>query len=265
MTRAGLAGAILALVLATVAPAGAGSRLDPDVALQASAGAIGRTLGDYRLLDGSGDGVQLVAFRGKPLVINLAYTGCTQSCPLVVQSLYDAVDAAHDVFGPDSFRVVTIGFDSAQDTPARMRAYARSQGVDLPGWRFLAADANTIAALADELGFSLVPSPAGFDHLAQTTVIDGEGRIYSHIYGSDFAPPALVEPLKALRGGEALAAVSFDGLIERVRLFCTIYNASTGRYRFDYSIFIALTIGGLSLAGLAVIIGRTLMRERPSA
>ena len=43
--------------------------------------------------------------------------------------------------------------------------------------------------------------PRGFDHLAQTTVIDAHGRIYRQVYGDAFAVPALVEPLKDLALG----------------------------------------------------------------
>jgi protein SCO1/2 len=41
-----------------------------------------------------------------------------------------------------------------------------------------------------------------------------------------------------------------------VRLFCTIYDPSTGRYRFDYSIFVAMIIGILCLASIAIFIVR---------
>jgi len=44
-----------------------------------------------------------------------------------------------------------------------------------------------------------------------------------------------------------------DGL----RLLCTVYDPSSGRYRFDYSIFVGGTIGAICLLGIAVFLVRS--------
>ncbi len=238
------------------------SAFDAEAAIRYSQSAIGRSVGDYTFQDRRGKPVQLADYRDEPLVINLVYTACTHTCPLIVQTLHRAVEAAQDALGDDSFAVLTIGFDTDQDTPARMRAYARSQGVDLPGWRFLSADGDTISRLSADLGFIYFPSPRGFDHLAQTTVIDSEGRIYRHVYGSDFEAPALVEPLKDLMFGRRVDLTNIAGLIDRVRLFCTFYDPASERYKFDYSIFISITIGMLSIIALATILITAWRRSR---
>lgn len=255
--------ATLALALLLSAPAQAAeapSPFDPEAAIRYSQAAIGRQLGDHRFLDRAGKPVLLAELRGQPLVISLVFTACTHTCPLIVESLHRAVEVAQDALGAERFTVLTVGFDSSADTPARMRAYAFSQGVELPNWRFLSADEATIAALTAELGFIYFPSPRGFDHLAQTSVIDREGRVYRHVYGSDFEAPALVEPLMDLTFGRPASLASLAGLIDRVRLFCTLYDPASQRYRFDYSIFIALSIGLISLASIATILIRSLLR-----
>jgi protein SCO1/2 len=117
--------------------------------------------------------------------------------------------------------------------------------------------------LVDELGFSYAASPKGFDHMAQVTVIDGDGKVYRQIYGDRFEPPALVEPLKELAWGLDSGAGRVERWVDNVRLFCTIYDPSTGRYRFDYSIFVAIIIGTLCLAAIAVFIVRA-WREHSS-
>ena len=98
------------------------SAFDPQGALAYSQDAIGRSVTPHRLLDGGGNERRLTEYQGKPLVVNLVYTGCAHSCPLIVQTLYRAVDAAQDTFGADAFSVVTIGFDTEIDTPDQMRA-----------------------------------------------------------------------------------------------------------------------------------------------
>ncbi len=264
MTRARSLAAILALSLALAAPAradeAAPSAFDPEAAIAYSQAAVGRTIGDYAFLDRRGEPVRLAEFRGRPLVVNLVFTACAESCPLIVQSLARAVDVAQDALGPGSFSVVTLGFDSEYDSPERMRAYARGQGVDLPNWRFLSGDAETIDRLLGELGFLYFPSPRGFDHLAQTSVLDAEGRVYQQVYGASFDPPALVEPLKSLMFGDLGALASLEQLVERVRLFCTFYDPKRDRYSFDTSFFIMLTVGGLSLTGLGIVLVRAWLR-----
>ena len=204
---------------------------------------------------------RLSEFQGKPLVLNLVYTGCAHSCPLIVQTLYRAVEVAQDTFGVDAFEVVTIGFDTEIDTPDQMRAYASSQGVDLPGWHFLSADEDTVERLTREVGFIYHPSPKGFDHLAQVMVLDAEGRVFHQVYGDTFEPPALVEPLKQLLFGQSGDLLTLDGLVDRVRLFCTLYDPASGRYRFDWSLFVGIGIGAASLLGIGAILTRALWRR----
>ena len=233
------------------------SVFDPESAIAYSQAAVGRSISPYAFQDGGGETVRLSDFRGTPLVVNLVFTACSQSCPIIVQSLKRAVDVAQEALGEDSFSVVTIGFDTESDTPERMHAYAQDQGVALPNWHFLSGAETDMERLLEELGFLYYPSPLGFDHLAQTSVLDPDGRVYQQVYGAAFQPPALVEPLKSMLMGRAGGSlVDIAALVERVRLFCTFYDPARDRYSFDSSFFFALAIGGLSLVALAFILIR---------
>lgn len=237
---------------------------EPANAMAVSQGAIGRSVGEHRFVGSDGGPFALASTRGKPLVVNFVYTSCTHACPLTVQSLARAVDVAGAAVGSDRFAVVTIGFDTRADTPQRMRDFARAQGIDERNWRFLSAEAATIERVAAELGFLYAPAAGGFDHLSQTTLIDAEGRVYRQIYGTDFPPQLLVEPLKDLVFGGNASPASLYGLLDRVKLLCTVYDPTTGRYRFSYAIFIELIAGGLSLAGVAAILVRLWLQSRRS-
>ncbi len=247
------------------AQSAAPSPFDRNAAIAYSQGAIGRDLGDYAFVDTAGRPVRLRDYRGKPLVVNMVFTACAESCPIVVQTLSEVVEVAQDAVGKEAFSVVTIGFDAGDDTPARMRAFARGQGIDEPNWRFLSGEQDTIDRLAETLGFIYFPSPRGFDHLAQTTVIDADGRVYRQVYGAQFNAPALVEPLLELVFGRPSPAGRVTDLVNRVRLFCTYFDPASERYRFDYSIFIALVVGAGSLLGVGAILLRAWSRSRPNA
>lgn len=262
-TRRALAFALLALLLAGgTAGAATGQALDAATVLAASQAAIGRPVGAYAFTDSGHRRVELADFRGRPLVLTMVYTGCADVCPTLSASLVDAAREARGLFGRDAFTVAVVGFDARRDTPERLRAFARSRGLPLNDWVFLSGSADSIDGLAADIGFSFVPAPQGFDHAAQTTVLDAEGRVYRQIYGAIFEPPALIEPLKELIWGRPAGANLAAALIDRIRLICTVYDPASGRYRFSYAIFIGSGLSAATLLGMAVILVRSWRRWR---
>ena len=259
---------IIALALITgtanAAPDRGGASYDEKAALAMSQAAVGHVVGDYTFLDGDGSRVTLQSLRGKPVVISLIYTSCYHVCPTLTTNLARVVRIARAALGEKSFAVLTIGFDTPVDTPDRMRVFAGQQGVAIENWHFVSADAATLQQLAEDVGFSYFATPKGFDHMIQASVIDADGRVYRQIYGMAPEPPALVEPLKEILWGRQVAATPVEGMLNNIRLFCTVYDPSTGRYRFDYSIFIAFGIGMLTLGGTAWFIIRAWQKSTPA-
>jgi protein SCO1 len=257
-------------VCLTAAGAGAAADepnpFDERTALAYSQAAIGRQISDHRFLDTAGQPVSLADFRGKPLLLTLIFTSCSQTCPVIVQSLHRSVRIANGALGQGDFHVVTIGFDTDRDTPEQMRAYKADQGVRLPNWTFLSADKTTIDALSEEVGFIYFPSPRGFDHLTTTTILAADGTVFRHVYGDAFEPPAVVEPLKDLVWGRFTPVTDMAGLIDRIKLLCTIYDPNNDRYRFDYSIFFGIFAGVVSLGGVGFVLLRAWLggRRRPA-
>jgi protein SCO1/2 len=253
-----LAAAVACAMLLLVAPAGAhdarDTLFDQPKALAYSQQAIGRSVAEQSFVDSDGNTVQLGAFRGQPVVLSMIYTSCQDVCPLIVEHLANAVDVADKALGPGRFSVLTVGFDTHADTPARLAAYRAAHRIDRPGWLLLSGEHEAVDRLAADTGFLYSPRAGGFDHLAQVTIIDQDGRVYRQIYGDDFAAPALVEALKQLVFGKPESAFSLPALTNRVRLLCTIYDPATGKYRFSYAIFVGLIIGAASLGAVAASI-----------
>jgi protein SCO1/2 len=239
---------------------------DGDLAIEISQAAIGRQLADYRLYDQQGQPVNVSDYRGKPLLISMIFTSCHHVCPAITRHLATAVEAAREALGEDSFRVLTIGFDTAVDTPEAMRVFARKQGVDDPNWAFLSGPAETVDPLVNNIGFVHFPSPRGFDHINQVTIVDRDGIVYRQVYGAEFELPWLVEPLKELvynrpQHGAPMGA----GLLNRIKLFCTVYDPNTGRYKFDYSLFVGIGVGALMVLSILAWLLLEYSRSRKSA
>ena len=258
---------LIILLLSSQALAGPGidERYDPDNALKISQGAVGNAIGDHQFVDRLNRKVSLHDFAGKPLVISMIFTSCHHVCPMTTKHLDQTSRAARDVLGQDSFEIVTIGFDTAHDTPQAMAAFAREQGINAEGWHFLSGSRETIDALTAELGFIYFPTPRGFDHINQVTIIDRDGKVYNQVYGVTFELPWLVEPLKQLvfnrpeSAGHAVAS-----LVDRVRLFCTVYNPASGRYEIDNSLFIQIAIGFIVVISVGVYLWRGFRPARQS-
>ena len=239
--------AAIALVIASIGARAEVEAPDTTKAIESSQSVIGSRVADYAFTDSRGQARRLADYRGRPLLVNFVYTGCSQVCPITVRFLDKAIGEARRALGRDSFAVVTIGFNQPFDTPQAMHAFAAQHGIVDPKWDFLSPAPGTVEALTREFGFTWYATPKGFDHVTQVTVLDAGGRIYRQIYGDRFDVPMLIEPLKQLVTGTPAPAGDWRALVEKVRLFCTVYDRSSGRYRLDYSLFVGMAIGILIL------------------
>ncbi|WP_291859234.1 SCO family protein [Bradyrhizobium sp.] len=234
----------------------ASPQLDPAASVAKGTQALGRLIGGYTLVDMNGASLALRDYRGKPLVISLVYTACSSVCPPTTQHVIDAVNEAGRMIGLDRFNVLTVGFDARNDTPARLTQFASTHGIKSPNWRVASADPATIEALLGDLGFSYRAVAGGFDHLTQTTIIDGEGRIYRHVYGENFPLPMFMEPLKDVVYGTT-TPFTFSGIVDRIKFICTAYDPGAGRYRIDYGLVFGSVIAAFSL----LVLGGLILRE----
>lgn len=233
------------------------AKFSHDDALAYSQAVIGQPLQGVELTRTDGSAVSLEEYRGKPLVISTIFTSCHHICPTTTQNLDKVVQKARQALDADSFQVVTVGFDTANDSPQRMQQFRSSTGVEDEHWDFLSGDADNMAKLVRQLGFIYTPSSRGFDHLIQSSIIDAQGKVYRQVYGISFPTPHLIEPLKELVFGEPREQSTLDYLGNRIRLFCTVYDPATDSYYIDISVFIGTIVGLI----VSIIFGRVLLKE----
>ena len=237
--------AVPAVKLQTQAAVTVPQAFDEREALRVSQAAIGNQLGNYTFLDRSGRNVRLADYRGKPLVISMIYTHCPIICATTTRSL-SALKLSQEALGEDSFGVLTIGFDTENDTPEAMDDFAKRMGVNLPKWDFVSADQATIEKLSKDLGFVFFPTDeGGFNHITQTTFVDGQGKVYRQVYGDEFENKTLLDPLKDMIYNIKTAEPGLAGLSSKIKLFCTIYDEQAGTYKVSYNYFYGVGLGVL--------------------
>lgn len=257
----GLAAALALALMLPAARAGGVHGLDEREAMIASQTVIGSVPPDFTLLDRRERPVRLADFRGKPLLVSFIYTGCITICPTHTRMLHQAVKGLDRMLGPHQFNIVSIGFNQPFDSPQAMRSFAAQHRIDYVNWKFLSPHYKHVDELTRAYGFSLLETPAGFDHIVGVTVVDAEGRINSQVYGEHVTAQALGEPLRQLILAAPAAAEglpSLDALMERVRILCTVYDPDTGEYRYDWTLLMEI-VGGLAFF---VTVAVYLWRER---
>lgn len=262
------AGAAAALPDGATAAAAEALPLDQRDAVRFSQSRIGSAPGDFVLRDRQGRPVALSEYRGKPLLVNFVFTGCFHACPTSTRALLRAVDGMRDRFGPNQFNVVSIGFNQPDDTPAAMKTFAQQNRISDPNWEFLSPRSQDVAALTEAFGFRFQPSPAGFDHTVQVSLLDAQGVIRRQVYGESFDATELGEPIRAmLRGSLLEPQPSLADLLDRVRIVCSVYDPQTGRYHADYTLLLEIA-GGITFFvamlwfGIAEMRGRRKQRAR---
>lgn len=240
--------------------------LEEGQASQMARAAIGRVVPDFELRDVGGKTVRLSQYRGKPLLVSFIYTGCFEVCPTQTRTLYEAVKGLDRLLGENQFNVLSIGFNQPFDTPEAMRSFSAQHMIRHRNWAFLSPRPQEVQALTEAFGFSYVATPAGFDHVLGVTVLDAEGRIHTQVLGDRMAADRLGAPLRQLllweQDSPAADLGTLASMVERVRILCTVYDAKTGAYRYDYKLILEIISGILFFFSVLVYGVREWLSQR---
>jgi protein SCO1 len=107
---------------------------------------------DTILVDSAGRELRFYTdlIEGKVVVINVFFSSCKGSCPVMAATLAKLQDRLADHVGKD-LNVISISVDPANDTPGRLNEYA-SQTHARPGWYFLTGSKANVEIVLRKLG-----------------------------------------------------------------------------------------------------------------
>ena len=124
---------------------------------------------------------------GRPVMLNFIYTTCTTVCPLTSQTfseLQSKLGARRD-----SVHLMSISIDPEQDTPARLREYARKFGAG-PEWQHYTG--TLAASTAAQRAFNVYRGDK-MSHTPATLFRAAPGRLWVRIDGFTTADQLLGE------------------------------------------------------------------------
>ena len=134
---------------------------------------------DIQLIRDDGKRVSLLEEMndGRAVVVNFIFTTCSSFCPLSSQTLAQFQRA----LGADQERIhfMSISIDPEQDTPARLRAYARKFGAG-PSWQHYTG--TLAASLAAQRAFGAYRGDK-MSHTPLTLMRAGHGKTWTRIDG----------------------------------------------------------------------------------
>lgn len=203
--------------------------------------AVGKKVGEYRLVDQNGREFNTSEFIGRPFVVSFIYTSCTYICGMITQSLSNVVKEKQDRFGKD-FNIITVSFDPESDTPARLKEFGSGFTKDFTHWRFATGSKETIDKMSRDFGFFYKKEGNHFQHMNMVSVVGAKGSIITHVYGTEFKPKEVLNPIYYPERFRKDEKTGFSKLIDSVVLFCYKYDPSTDTYRIDYTMVMPLIL-----------------------
>jgi len=132
-------------------------------------------LPDAKLVNESGQPLQLASLKGNVVVYDFIFTNCAGTCPMMTATMRK-VTAKVGKNAP--VRFVSISVDPKRDTPPVLHAYATKVRND-PRWTFLTGDWTTIRRLSID-GFKLATDEQLL-HSAKFAVADKNGVLREYV------------------------------------------------------------------------------------
>ena len=192
----------------------------------------------------------------KPVLLTLNYFTCETLCSLQLNAVLDGLRALDWVPGQE-FRVITVSIDPSEDAALaakKRQTYLESLGKGEVEWHFLTADAATIAAITDAVGFRYRYDEKSrqFAHPAVVTFLAPGGSVARYLYGVNYPPMDLKFALMESAAGRVGSPV------EKLMLSCFQYDHAIGKY--TPAAFGVMRIGGaitlLLVGGLGFVLWR---------
>jgi protein SCO1/2 len=151
---------------------------------------------DIAMTDQDGHSFRLADRAGKPQLVSMFYASCQYTCPLIVEALKRNQNALPPQDRP-KLDLLLVSFDSARDTPQRLKQVVTERHIDSPNWTLAHADESAIRTLAAALDFKYRKLPSGdYSHSSEIVLLSADGRILARTDQLDGTNPEFLDTLR---------------------------------------------------------------------
>ncbi len=156
---------------------------------------------DFWLVNQDNQRIHLEQYRGRPLLLTFIYTRCPlpDYCPRTSKTFSDIHRALQSGAEPGRKpHLLTISFDTENDTPAVLREYAARymNPVLFKEWEFATGSADEIKKITSYFGLSYWRESGQIVHSLVTALIGADGKIVRVYLGNQWKPADVLSELK---------------------------------------------------------------------
>jgi protein SCO1/2 len=162
---------------------------------------------DFTLTNQDGRKISLQDLRGKIVVVTFIFTNCESGCLLSTVKMKDVQSA----FKNKPVHLVSISFDPAHDSPARLKEYANHFGADLGNWSFLTGTKEEVDPVLFDYRIEVnrggkrdatgaIFASAIVDHEMKSFIIDEAGMKRFEYWGQDFDTKVVIQDITKILG-----------------------------------------------------------------
>lgn len=123
------------------------------------------------------ESIHLEDLRGKTLVMVMIYTTCKAACPRLVADMRNIESKIPKEYN-DNLQYVLISIDPKNDTPKRLKVFAKENYMNGEHWTFLQGTEESVREFANVLAVKYKQiSPLDFSHSNIISVFNPEGEL----------------------------------------------------------------------------------------
>lgn len=170
---------------------------------------IGRETPDFSLTNQDGKKISLKDFRGKVLAITFIYAQCPlpEFCIKMSTNFSDLANELNkDAESKEKFTLLSISFDPANDTPAKLRSYGLGYlgkgATNLGVWQLAVGTDAEVRKIADFFGLRYEVDQndkTQINHSLRTAVIAPNGNVTQIFAGNEWTPAQLLIEMQKSR------------------------------------------------------------------
>ncbi len=141
------------------------------------------------------ESIQLASLAGKPQLIALIYTGCSNACPIIVESM-KRVEQQVPMNMRSKIGFVLVSLTPDTDYPKTLKAFAEKKGLN-PNWKLLRGNNELVRTLSNALnGRYKVIKDGDVAHSNTVTLLNSQGQIQMQASGTLTGIKPIVEAIE---------------------------------------------------------------------